>query len=484
MRNREANRPPELLLDDWERAASLSDPRVAAAARERRLAKMRVLWDRRAWLGRVTLSGLLCCVAIAFLISDKYTSTTRLMPPDQQGSSGLGMLAEIFSSSKEGTSGGLGNLAGNVLGVKTSGELFIGVLQSRTVEDALISEFNLRKVYRDRRWKKARADLESNTDIQNDRKSGIISIAVTDKSPQRAAAMAAAYVTELDRVVTNLNTSSAHRERVFLEGRLQQVQANLEADEKAFSQFASKNTAIDVPQQGKAMIEAAASLEGQLIAEQTELQSLRQIYTDSNVRVKSMEAEVASLRQQLQQLGGKGGAAPTDSAQDDSSLYPSIRQLPILGVTYADLYRRTKVQEAVFETLTKEYEMAKVEEAKETPSVKVLDPPNIAERPSSPNRWLIIFGGGALCFLAAGAWILIESKWNEVAPDDPGKLLAQEIFGTTRNQIATLSRRFAKTSASGVHGDRNGNNPSPAPSTDLSAGRTAKNAPRPSQQGD
>ncbi len=442
MRSRKAPRHSDLLVDDWERSATIADPEMAAAAREKRLARMRLLWERRALLGRVTAIGILCCTAIAFLISNKYTSTTRLMPPDQDSSSGLGMIAELFSGGKGATSDTLGNLAGNALGLKTTGALFIGILQSRTVEDALIGDFNLRKVYGDRRWEKARKRLESNTNIQDDHKSGIITIAVSDKNPQRAAAMAAAYVTELDRVVTHLNTSSAHRERVFLQGRLQQVQQNLEADEKTFSQFASKNSAIDVPQQGKAMIEAAASLEGQLIAEETELQSLRQIYTDSNVRVKSMAAQVASLRQQLQQLGGKGAVDDADSDQND--LYPSIRQLPILGVTYADLYRRTKVQEAVFETLTREYEMAKVEEAKETPSVKVLDPANVAEKPSSPNRWLIVFGGGALCLLAAGCWVLGETKWNEIDPNDPGKALAQEIFGATKNQFATFSHAVAK----------------------------------------
>lgn len=486
MRGRKAQRQ-DIFLDDWERSATLVDPEMAAAAREKRLARIRLLWDRRAWLGRATAIGILCCIAIAFLIPSKYTSTTRLMPPDQS-SSGLGMLAQIFTGSKEGPGssgdgGALSGMASSALGLKTSGELFIGILQSRTVEDALISEFNLRKIYGDRRWQKARSDLESNTDIEDDRKSGIIAIHVTDKSPQRAAAMAAAYVTELNHVVTNLNTSSAHRERVFLEGRLQQVQQNLETDEKAFSQFASKNTAIDVPQQGKAMIAAAASLEGQLIADETELQSLRSIYTDSNVRVKSAEAQIASLRQQLQQMGGKGGTGQSGSSdQGDSSLYPSIRQLPILGVTYADMYRRTKVQEAVFETLTQEYEMAKVEEAKETPSVKVLDPPNLAEKPSSPNRLLIILGGACLCFLAAVAWVLGQSKWDHIDANDPGKLLAQEIFGTSRRQFAVLSRRVAKLRVPHSAADRDGDSPTQNPAPDISGKRPANSVPQPGQQ--
>jgi len=481
MRDRKAP-PPEIIIDDWDRAATLADPVAAAAARERRLARIRLLWEGRRSLGRITAMGILCLIAIAFLIPDKYTSTTRLMPPDQEGSSGLGMLAQMFSSSKDSDSSSLGSMASSALGLKSSGALFIGVMQSRTVEDALISKFNLRQVYGEKEWVKARSKLESNTNIQDDKKSGIISIAVTDKSPERAAAMAAAYVTELNSVVTNLNTSSAHRERVFLQGRLQQVQQNLEADEKSFSQFASKNSAIDVPQQGKAMIEAAASLEGQLIAEETELQSLRQIYTDSNVRVRSMEAEVASLRQQLQAMGGKGAA---DSAaagdQDGTSLYPSISELPILGVTYADLYRRTKVQEAVFETLTKEYEMAKVEEAKETPSVRVLDPANIAQRPSSPNRPLIILGGGALCFLLACLWLIGESKWQQIDPNDPGKLLAQEIFGTTRNQIVTLSHSVAKLRLKPA-ADRNGGAPAQDSTPDISGKRPGKTVPHPGQQ--
>src|SRR5260370_30992107 len=116
------------------------------------------------------------------------------------------------------------------------------------------------------------------------------------------------YVEALNRIVITLNTSSAHKERVFLETRLSEVQQGLEDAEKDFSQFASKNTAIDVKEQGKAMMGAAAELEGQLIAAQTELEGLRQIYTDSNVRVRSLQPQIADLRPQLQKMGGKTGS--------------------------------------------------------------------------------------------------------------------------------------------------------------------------------
>ncbi len=158
--------------------------------------------------------------------------------------------------------------------------------------------------------------MDSRTEISSDRKSGIITLKVSDKNPDRAAAMGREYVDSLNRIVVTLNTSSAHKERVFLEERLNQVQQGLEQAEKDFSQFASKNTAIDVKEQGRAMMGAAAELEGQLIAAQTELEGVRQIYTANNVRVRSIQARIDEYKRQLQKLGGKtpdgtdGGSAP------------------------------------------------------------------------------------------------------------------------------------------------------------------------------
>ena len=169
----------------------------------------------------------------------------------------------------------------------------------------MINKFDLRKVYGVRRLADARKRLENDTDVSSERKSGIITIKVSDGKPDRAAAMAREYVAALNDVVINLNTSSAHKERVFLEQRLTQVQKDLETAEKDFSQFASQNTAIDVKEQGRAMIGAAADLEGQLIAAETQLQGLQQIYTPENVRIRSLQARIDEYRRQLQKMGGK-----------------------------------------------------------------------------------------------------------------------------------------------------------------------------------
>jgi capsule polysaccharide export protein KpsE/RkpR len=310
----------------------------------------------------------------------------------------------------------------------------------------LIQQFNLKKVYGVSRMEDARAELAAHTGISVDRKSQIITITVTDHDPNAAAAMGQAYVEELNRLVAELSTSSARRERMFLEERLQAVNKDLESAEKEFSQFSSKNRAIDIKEQGKAMVEAAATLQGQYIAAQSELEGLKQIYTDNNVRVRSVKARIAELKRQLEKLGGRGEDVSTASEQQQDSLYPSIRKLPLLGVTYADLYRRMRVQEAVFESLTKEYELAKVQEAKEIPVVKVLDLPNIPEKKSYPPRSLICFLGTVFAFVFGMTFVLGRHAWAATDAGDPRKVFALEVWSTVSSRAQHVSKN-----GSGLH---------------------------------
>jgi capsule polysaccharide export protein KpsE/RkpR len=395
--------------------------------------RLRIVWDRRTILYRWTLIGLAAFTALAFLLPPRYTTTTRLMPPDQAGQGLASMVAALGKSTTE-----LGSLGTELFGVKTSGDLFVGVLKSETVENALINKFDLRKVYGEKRYQDARRRLESRTDVTADRKSGIITVRVSDRSPERAAAMGREYIEQLNHVVINLDTSSAHRERVFLESRLKEVQQDLESAEKDFSQFASKNAALDVKEQGRAMIGAAGTLEGELIAAETELEGLRQIYTPNNVRVRSLQARIDEYKRQLQKMGGQ--TAGTDSAVSDNGgentdLYPSIRKLPILGVTWADLYRRTKVEEAIFETLTKQYEMARVEEAREVPTVKVLDVAAVPERKSYPPRLVLMILGTLLASAMGAGWIIGSARWEQIDSSDPRKALAKDVLENFRKKL-------------------------------------------------
>ena len=415
--------------------------------------KLRLLWNHRRTIVHCTIAGLALSTIIAFLIHNRYESSIRLMPPEQVNPAMSMMLAATTGGKSDSS---LGTMASDLLGMKSSSALFVEMLRGRTVEDDVITKFNLRKIYSDRYMDDARRDLAGNSDVLEDRRSGMISVRVTDKDPQRAAAMAQEYVDELDRLVAQVNTSAAHRERVFLEGRLVGVKRDLETAEKGFSDFASKNTALDVPAQGKAMIEAAAALEGQIIVAQTELQSLKQIYADGNVRVRAANARVAELKKQLNKLGGKSDETISPSDSTESLAYPSLRQLPRLGVSYADRYRDTKIQEAIFETLTREYELAKVQEAKETPSVKVVDPPEVPQRKTFPPRMLIILAGTVLTVLFAITWILINASWEDIDPQSPRKVLAYEVYGVARaNLVRGLPKglHFRNGSSAGVRNE-------------------------------
>lgn len=400
-------------------------PAPAAGMRKLPIHHLSLLWARRRFLGHVAVSALLLGTLVAFLLPVRFQSTTQLMPPDTQSSSGMAMLAAVSAKG-----GGLGGLSANLLGLNSSGALFTKILSSRTVEDRLVERFDLRRVYGCSLQEQARRKLGENTGISDDRLSGVITIEVTDHDPRRAAAIARAYVEELNRLVVELSTSSAHRERVFLEERLQAVKRELDQAAAEFSKFASEHAAIDVKEQGRAMVDAAATLMGQLIAAQSELKGLEAIYAPGNVRVRSVEARIAELSKQLQQnVGGKaGGGEAIDLGAGGDTLYPTLRSLPLLGVTYGDLYRRTKIQEAVYETLTQEYELAKVQEAKETPSVKVLDAAIVPERKSYPPRLEIILVCFCLAMMGAVAWALGRARWEETDTRDPGKVLAQEVF--------------------------------------------------------
>ena len=261
------------------------------------------LWDQRGLLFRALAVGLIVATLIAFLIPKRYTAVTQLMPPDSQSTSSMMMLAGL--AEKAGS--GLGAMAGDLLGVKSSGALFVGMLQSQTIENSLIQRFDLTKVYGTKLEQDARKKLSENTSIQEDRKSGIITIQVTDRSPERAAALADEYVKELNVTSSELSTSSAHRERMFLEERLKSVKQDLDDADTQHAQFSSKNNTLDIQTEGKAMLEAAGTLSGEMIAAQSELEGLRQIYSNNNVRVRSRNARVEELRKQLDKLTGEVG---------------------------------------------------------------------------------------------------------------------------------------------------------------------------------
>jgi len=424
-----------------ESSGNRSEP---AAAKPLSISQL-MLEDRR-MLYRIAIRALVISAIIAFLLPRQFESTVSIMPPESLGG-GASMLAALAAKA----SPGLAAIAGNMFGINENGALFVSLLRSRTVQDHIVDRFDLQKVYWSRYKQDARKRLDRSTEVEEDRKSGVISLTVTDESPRRAHDIAQAYINELDRLVSEVSTSSARRERMFIEQRLTSVKSDLEGAEQQFSAFASKNSALDIKEQTRAMVSSAALLQGQMMATESELQGLEQIYSSNNVRVRALKARVEELKRQLQKMSGTDASLLNDASQADE-LYPSIRKLPLLGVEWADLYRRMKVQETVYELLNQQYELARIQEAKEIPTVNVIDTANIPERKSSPHRLLIILVVTLISLASAVFWITAAARLERLDPQEPRKLLvvhfAQRLRGIAarcaQNPFIALMVRYAR----------------------------------------
>ena len=313
-------------------------------------------------------------------------------------------------------------IASGLLSSRSPSGPLLGIIASRTMQDDLINRFNLQHVYRARYLADARKILSRRTEASEDKPTGIVSITVADRDPVRARDLAAAYVDELDALVVTMDTSAAHTERQFLDQRLKQIQTDLESSEQQLGHFSSRTETMDQGAQSKAMLDAISTVQGQLIGAQTELHGMQAAYTNESVGVMQAKARVATLSGELQKLEGAGG--DNDPAATTEEAYPSLRQLPLRGATYADLYRHTKTLEVAYELLSRELEAAKIQEAEEIPSVKVLDPPVIAQKKSFPPRMLLIAAGTLLTLIVGGVWIVCLEVWRRIDDRNPWKVFA------------------------------------------------------------
>jgi capsule polysaccharide export protein KpsE/RkpR len=389
------------------------------------------LWRHRGFLWSVVWKTTVLSLVVAFAIPKRYQSTARLVPGENSNTATMAGLLNRVSSGSSGS--GLGLDAAGMLGVKTPGAFYVEVLRSRTVRDNLIQRYDLRTHYGKKYYQDARKKLDKATEIDEDKKSGVITLSVTDWDPKMARDMVRTYIEELNRLAAELNTSAAHRERQFLEDRLKNAKKELDQDSLELSQFSSKHSMMDVQQQGKSMIDAAARLQGELIFTQSELKGLQEIYSDDNVRVRALKARVSELQGQLKKMvGDYTDPGVTSQAGTGPGSYPSIRTLPALGYYYADLYRRAKIQETLYEFLNQQYELARVQEAKELPIVRVMDDGNLPEKKVSPIRSLIVGLSVLFALLLACSWVLAKHGWEQLSPHDGRRVLVSEVSAEFR----------------------------------------------------
>jgi capsule polysaccharide export protein KpsE/RkpR len=324
------------------------------------------------------------------------------------------------------------------------------------VSGHLIDRFDLQHAYQKRYRTDTAKYLARHTSITDDKKSGVITITVDDTNPRRARDLVQGYLDELNLLVNHTSTSSAHQERVFIERRLATVRADLERAQRRMSDFSSTHATIDIKEQTRAMVDAASRLQSQMILEQSELDSLRQIYGDSNVRVRSVEARIGVLRNQLSRMSGSSAAvedsevvihgSPGGTGGKNEEMYPPLRQIPRLAVPYGDLYREVQVQETVFELLTQQYELARIQEAKDVPVVSVIDAPDVPEKKFFPPRLLLTMLLALISIGGAAALLLADHRWSQLTAGDPRKQLARQIRYTVLSNFRRVRQQDGQVS--------------------------------------
>jgi uncharacterized protein involved in exopolysaccharide biosynthesis len=371
-----------------------------------------VLSKRRKLIGYVTGGGFALSIFISLLMPRMYMATARILPPQETGSS----FASLLSKNESPLSG----LADKLFSQQTPAELYVGIMKSRTVADALDQKFKLKELYNLKYIEDVHAKLKDRSDIRVSPKDQIISISVKDRDPHRAADMANAYVDELDQINRRLNITEGQRKRAFLEGRLKEVASNLEKAENALKDFQEQNHLVAIDEQAKAEIKAAAEIKAEIIAAQTELTVFRQFGTERQNEAVMLKAKVEELQNYLSLIENGMGENKSPSKlfnyTEDSSLYVPLGRLPELGMKLAHLTREAKTQEKVFELLTAQYEIAHIEEAKDVNTVQVLDQALAPEKKYSPKRIFIVLDSTFLSFV--GIILAIIMHWMLTARED------------------------------------------------------------------
>jgi tyrosine-protein kinase Etk/Wzc len=359
---------------------------------------LRVLVQRKVLVIKVCSIAIVASVIYSLALPNVYCAGAKVLPPQKESAMGL--------SAVLGQMGGLAGLAGGNLGI--GGDLYLGILKSRSVGDAVIRRLGLEKIYKSDSIEAARSRLEGAVKVQVG-KDGIITITAEDADPKRAALLANAFVEELGRTTIRLNLSKAGTERVFLEKRLELVKKDLKAAEEDLKSFAQNNKIIQVDAQARATIEGIARLKAELAGKEVLLAVARTNQTEESPEVKALSTGLSQLKGQLDARAGNNGGGEG---------IPSLGKVPGVGLEYSRKLRELKTQEAIFEQLTKQFEMAKLNEAKDSSSFQVLDEAVVPVNRLKPKRTVIVIVSTLLAFVFSLFLVFAQQYLGGLSAED------------------------------------------------------------------
>ncbi len=355
-------------------------------------------------IGGVTGVALLGSLAVALLLAPVYTARTTLLPPGSQQQSG--------SAAALAALGALGGLAGG-LGAKTPDELYVALLKSDSVYRELDQRFSLRARYDIKSFEALRKAMPQVVRVWSDKKAGVIAVEVDDEDPKFAAQLANAHVGEVTKLLSRLAVSEAQLRRAFFEAQLQTTKENLIKAERDLQRVQEKSGVIVLDKQAEALIGGAAQLRAQIAEREVQLRVLRGSATDQNPDVQRLSAEVRALRSELARMeSSQGGTA-------GSTVDNPLGKIPEAAIDYARARRELKMQETILESMLRQYEIAKLDEAKEGPVLQQVDVALPPDYKSKPSRALIVIASTFVALLFSSLWVLIRSYSALSRADDP-----------------------------------------------------------------
>ena len=362
---------------------------------------------------KITTAAVVLSVLYSLTLKNVYTAKATLLPPQKESGGGASALLASMGGGLAGLAGGLGG----------SADLYLGLLKSRTVTDAVIKRLDLANEFKSKNADSTRAALQGLVKFQAG-KDGIITITVDYGDPVKAALLANTFIDELQKKSQQLNLTKASTERSFLEKRLVVVKLDLKAAEDEMKSFQEKNKTIKADSQAAAAIEGIARLQAEVVSKEVQLAAMRNSMTDESAEVRTLLAGVTKLKSQLHAMSGSGGGG---------GVIPSVGNAPSIGVEYIRRLRELKTQEALFEQLTKQFEMAKISEARDSSSLQVLDEAVAPLRKSKPKRSLIVILSAVTAFFCSIFLVFIKEYLAKLSPED--NAIMSDMKGTLKGMM-------------------------------------------------
>jgi uncharacterized protein involved in exopolysaccharide biosynthesis len=367
------------------------------------LAVLVLLARRKKMIFWITICFAVIACIVSLVLPPEYTATIVILPP-QQGSSLSSALGDLGGLSS------LASLASGALGGKNTADMYVSMLKSESVEDSVIQRYGLLQQYHKKYFYDARKKLEWRTTIDGSKKDGLIRLSFEDHNPARAAEIANGYIEILRGLSQHLAITEAAQRRVIFEQQLDKTKTDLASSEEALKQTQLSTGFVQIDSQSRALIETAARIRAEIVAKEVQIQAMQTYAGEGNPDLQEQQQQLAGLRNQFNQLVGSNGSSPDD-------LFLSKGNVPEAALEYARKLRDVKYNEAVFEVLAKQLEIAKIDEAKEGGFLQVVNPALTPERRSFPKRAWFTLGAAAFGLSLAIMIALFQARLARMQTD-------------------------------------------------------------------